>query len=354
MNELDFSKKISEWYLSHLRDLPWRKTSDPYLIWVSEVMLQQTQVVTVIDYYQRFIEKYPDVFKLSQASEDEVFKVWEGLGYYRRARQLMNCAQIIVKDHKGLFPNDLSALKKLPGIGPYTAGAIHSIAFNQPSPAVDGNVMRVFSRFLALSWDISEVKNRKKFEATVIQWMKGEPSVFNQALMELGATVCKPKNPLCEKCPVSEGCIAFNEKDPLDFPVNSKKTLQIKQKMGMIILSDGEEFLIMKRPNHGLMANLWGFLTFCLDDVSKDNKHAFLEEKVKEDLGLDVVIFNEKKGEKHVFTHRIWEVSLFEARLRNPADKWTEIAFPKIKWVKKEELEAYPFATAFKKNFKWI
>lgn len=229
-----FQRDLIDWYEREKRDLPWRKSQDPYRVWVSEIMLQQTRVDTVIPYYQRFMEKFPTIEALANADEDDVLKAWEGLGYYSRARNLQAAVREVHESYNGVVPDNPKELGKLKGIGPYTKGAILSIAYNIPEPAVDGNVMRVLSRILSIWDDIAKPKTRKVFEEAVYYLISKEnPSSFNQALMELGAMVCTPTSPSCLLCPVREHCAAFSEGVQAELPVKTKAKANKKVQMGL-------------------------------------------------------------------------------------------------------------------------
>ncbi|TCK98499.1 A/G-specific DNA-adenine glycosylase [Natranaerovirga hydrolytica] len=346
-----FYTNLIQWYKKVQRQLPWRESYQPYTVWLSEIMLQQTQVITVVDYYKRFLKAYPTIFDLSSADEDDIFKLWEGLGYYSRARNLIRCAKLIVEDYNGDFPKNKKELMKLPGIGPYTAGAILSIAYNQKEPAVDGNVMRVISRYRALNVNISEVKNKKIFEEEVQGLMGGEPRDFNQGLMELGATVCTPKNAKCTQCPVQEGCHAFANQTVYQYPVKLKKIKKQTKEMAVIILEVDQTLFITKRPNTGLMSNLWGFPV-----TERINLHSYvdIEAYMEEAFGLKVNVNQVEEGAKHIFTHLIWHMKLYKCTLKESSQAFKKIDYPEILWVNRSELENYAFPTAFKKVFKLI
>ena len=218
-----FRDSLLSWYRREKRDLPWRKTSNPYYIWVSEVMLQQTRVDTVIPYYERFITKYPTMDDLANAEENELLKMWEGLGYYSRARNLQSGVREVVESYGGKIPNNRKEISKLKGVGPYTAGAVLSIAYGIPEHAVDGNVMRVISRLLLVEDDIALPKSKKIFENIIMDLIDpNDPSSFNQGLMELGATICTPR-PKCLLCPVRDYCSAFHEGRQEELPLNQEK-----------------------------------------------------------------------------------------------------------------------------------
>lgn len=257
-----FSRELLSWYLANRRDLPWRQNRDPYRVWVSEIMLQQTRVDTVIPFYERFMEKFPTAAALAEAPEAEVLKCWEGLGYYSRARNLQAGAREVVSLHGGVVPDDKEAVAALRGVGPYTTGAIMSIAFNRPEPAVDGNVMRVLSRYFCLEDDIAKPATRvgiEKLAASLIP--EGAAGDFNQALMELGALVCTPKSPGCLACPVLQHCEGRMAGKEHILPIKTKaKPPRPETRLAAIITGSGEHagrILVRQRPESGLLAQMW-------------------------------------------------------------------------------------------------
>ncbi|GGF94438.1 adenine DNA glycosylase [Paenibacillus albidus] len=257
-----FSRHLLEWYHGQKRDLPWRRHRNPYYIWISEIMLQQTRVDTVIPYFNRFIERFPTVESLADAPEEDVLKCWEGLGYYSRARNLQHAARQVKEQYGGQVPNDREAVFSLKGVGPYTAGAILSIAFNRPEPAVDGNVMRVLSRYFLLEDDIAKGPTRIKMERLAAELIpEGEASHFNQALMELGALVCTPKSPRCLPCPVMEHCSARLAGRETSLPVKTKaKPPRPEERLAALVEGRGAHagrVLIRQRPASGLLARMW-------------------------------------------------------------------------------------------------
>lgn len=269
---------LLEWYDGVKRDLPWRHDITPYKVWISEIMLQQTQVVTVLPYYHRFMERFPTVESLANANEEEVFKYWEGLGYYSRARNLIKCARIVATEYRGEFPNRAAALEKLPGIGPYTSAAIASIAFNECIAAVDGNVFRVLSRIYENDLAVNQPKNVMIFRNQANELMKelmqhheSRPvGDFNQAMMELGATVCTPTQPRCELCPFRVTCRANLHQTTKDYPVKIKKAKKIEQRVAMIVMLHQNQVLLMRKNDLGLLSDLWGFPAFDLDEYRKE------------------------------------------------------------------------------------
>ncbi|KGR73604.1 A/G-specific adenine glycosylase [Ureibacillus manganicus] len=308
----EFSINLVEWYHNEKRDLPWRRTNDPYKIWVSEVMLQQTRVDTVIPYYNRFLEKYPTLQSLAYAPQEELLKMWEGLGYYSRARNLQSGVREVVEKYNAQVPTNRHDISKLKGVGPYTAGAILSIAFNKPEHAVDGNVMRVLSRVLHIKEDIALSKTKKIFEEAVTELIdQNDPGAFNQGLMDLGAQICTPTSPKCLLCPVREYCIAFEEGHPEELPIKSKKTKSKTIQYDVFIVKNYEgKYLLEKRPDEGLLASMWQFPmiekttkgpscnTF---EVLKTN----YEVPFKDDIGEQLLKF------KHIFSHLTWEMECY-------------------------------------------
>ncbi|MBU6429270.1 MAG: A/G-specific adenine glycosylase [Cyanobacteria bacterium REEB65] len=254
------SSKLLAWFDAHKRPMPWRETRDPYAILVSEVMLQQTQVATVTSYWERFMKRFPTIQALAEAPLDDLHKAWEGLGYYSRARNLQHAAQQIVDRHGGVVPGDLAALRALSGVGPYTAGAVASIAFGLPEPAVDGNVIRVLARFYWLTEDVTQPAIRSQIE-TLARSMQcsHRPGDFNQSLMELGATVCTPRSPGCDGCPLVQECRAAAAGDPASLPVKRKKAAPPFADLAVAVCLQGDRVLLARRPPKGLLAGMLGF-----------------------------------------------------------------------------------------------
>lgn len=326
----EFQQIFLAWYHKEKRNLPWRRTNDPYGIWISEIMLQQTRVDTVIGYYYRFMELFPTIEALAQADDQKLLKAWEGLGYYSRARNLKIAAQQIMTEYDGKMPTELADIRLLKGIGPYTAGAIASIAFQLPEPAIDGNVMRVVSRLFCIEEDIAKASSRKIFDEAMRKIIaKEEPGEFNQALMDLGSSICTPTSPDCPNCPIKNYCMAFQENQQTDFPIKTKK---LKPKDVYYVagaIEHDQRFLLIKRPESGLLANMWHFP---LQEVSQKKYQELKQtwEKEAMQLTLDQVaedtepqIFSnwpvvwQKRhlGEViHIFSHLKWHVLLFYGR----------------------------------------
>ncbi|HEX7022826.1 MAG TPA: A/G-specific adenine glycosylase [Trueperaceae bacterium] len=250
------TSRLLSWFRASARDLPWRVRREPYRIWVSEVMLQQTRVAAVVPYFQRWMARFPDVARLAEASQDEVLKLWEGLGYYRRARMLHRAAQVVVGEHGGELPRTYRELLALPGIGPYTAAAVASLAFGEPVLAVDGNVRRVAARLFALPGKVTDAMVRERLGPHLPRFDAG---AFNEALMELGATVCSPSSPNCRACPLAGNCLAFRSGRVGDFPqAAAKKELPHLERLALLQVC-GDRLWLERRPDEGLLGGLWGF-----------------------------------------------------------------------------------------------
>jgi len=325
---------------------PWRGEADPYCIWISEVMLQQTQVATVVDYYRRWLEHFPNVQSLAQANLDEVLKVWEGLGYYTRARNLHRAAQVIVSDYNGEFPQQYNTIKTLPGVGEYTASALSSIAFNQAVPVVDGNVLRVYSRLLCLVDDIRNPKTKLLARAGLQKLIpQDRPGDFNQALMDLGRNVCQPRQPQCHVCPVQELCCAYNRNRTGDFPVKSKaKATPTFQIVVGIIYKDGM-VLIQRRPPKGLLGGLWEFPGGKIE-AGETPENALIRE-IREETGLEVEIGSQLTQLKHAYTHFKINLTCFVCEYQSGTAR--PKASTALRWVKPGELTKFAFPKANQK-----
>jgi A/G-specific adenine glycosylase len=308
-------RALLAWFARHKRDLPWRRTRDPYAIWLSETMLQQTRVDTVIPYYERFLARFPSVFALADAEPDEVAQLWSGLGYYSRARNLHAAARVIARDHGGELPRDVEVLRELPGIGRYTAGAVASIAFDRPAPIVDGNVARVLARLLDLRDDVSSPAVQKRLWEEAGSLADGpKPGELNQALMELGALICTPRAPKCLLCPLREECRAHAAGDPEALPVK-KRAAAPKPIAGVAgVITRGEKLLAVRRPPEGLLGGLWDLPG---DELGADESpHAALERAVREKLGLALAGLAKLGALKHQFTHRTLALQVFRAEAK--------------------------------------
>lgn len=335
------------WFETNQRPMPWRERRDPYAIWVSEIMLQQTQVATVIPYYERFMERFPTVATLAEAPQDELLKHWEGLGYYSRARNLHKAAQQIASTEGGVFPGDFERIRALPGIGDYTAGAISAIAFNQPRPAVDGNVLRVLARWFALEDDVTRAQTRRRFADLAVRLIpSGEASRFNQALMEFGATVCTPARPRCAACPLRADCAALAEGQVGMLPVKTRKPppKDVTYAVAVIESSDGR-LLIVRRPSDGLLGGLWEFPT--LEVSGHEEAEAALSQTSLERFGMRLTSLVGLIAVPHAFTHLR---AVFLAYKAQPAPGFglpTEDG--DLRWVKPDEFERFAFPLAHNK-----
>lgn len=258
---MDFNKILTNWYSINKRDLPWRKTQDPYYIWLSEIILQQTQVKQGLPYYKAFVEKFPSIFDLANASEDSVLKLWQGLGYYSRARNLHHSAKIVVEDFAGVFPVDYKDLIKLKGVGDYTASAISSICVDAPNAVVDGNVYRVLSRYFGIHTPINSTQGIKEFKIVAQKLLpKRNIGDYNQAIMEFGARQCKPKNPDCNVCPLNTSCIALQKKQIDKLPFKLKKTKIRKRYFNYLVVISGDQKVVLEqRKGKGIWQNLYQF-----------------------------------------------------------------------------------------------
>ena len=342
-----FQNDLIQWFRQEKRDLPWRQDQDPYKVWVSEIMLQQTKVDTVIPYFNNFIKKFPTMRDLATANEQEVLKAWEGLGYYSRARNLQSAVQEVVATYHSKVPDNPKELSSLKGVGPYTTGAILSIAYDIPEPAVDGNVMRVLSRILLIDVDITKQSARKLFEKCVKALISEDnPSDFNQGLMELGALVCTPKSPSCMLCPVQSHCRAFRLGAQEQLPIKTKAKKQKELQYYAFLLKDNQgNFLIEQRPDTGLLANLWQFPM-----VEKNNQTSEqLEQFYADEYGLQVKLNATIDSIKHVFSHVIWQLTVVEGEILNdfPSNEKSVL-------VSNEELAEYPLPVSHQKIVKHI
>lgn len=287
---------LCDWFDENMRPLPWRKNREPYPIWVSEVMLQQTRVETVIGYFERFMVRFPTVQSLAAARRDEVFKLWEGLGYYRRAEYLLKGAQYVVAQLGGVFPRSARELERIPGIGAYTAGAIASMAFGERVAAVDGNVLRVTARLAAYHDPVDLPGTRAKAgEISLAMMPEGRAWSHTQAMMELGACICLPKHPRCNLCPVQDACRAFDMGLEQTLPVKGARKKQLEVQRDVYMITDGRRILLRRRPDEGLLRGMWEF------PGEEEAERGFL-------AGFTVRRRERAVSARHVFTHRIWQM----------------------------------------------
>jgi A/G-specific adenine glycosylase len=327
--------KLIRWFEKNKRDLPWRKTQDPYAIWVSEIMLQQTQVATVIPYYQKFLKSFPTIHHLAKSDLSKVLKVWEGMGYYSRARNLHRSSQMVLNHFHGRIPNTLKDLLSLPGIGRSTAGAILSFAFHKEAPILDGNAKRVLSRLFAVSSNLMRGETERllwKISESMIP--KGFSSPFNQALMDLGAMVCTPKEPDCDRCPLHRFCIGRASGEPERFPTKRlKRSVPHVESVSAVIKKDGK-VLLYRRPPAGLLGGLWEFPNWRIE--GKQRSRSRLRNSVKKETGLNVNV-NESIGPFHQ-TYSHFKLTLYVFRCQHLDGKGTG------KWVPMRKLHLLPMS----------
>ncbi|MCR9181762.1 MAG: A/G-specific adenine glycosylase [Flavobacteriaceae bacterium] len=310
---MSFTSKLIDWYQSNKRELPWRARKDPYAIWLSEIILQQTRIEQGLKYYEAFIETYPTVFDLAKAEEEDVLKLWQGLGYYSRARNLHHTAISIVETHKGIFPENHSGLMKLKGIGDYTASAISSICYNEPQAVVDGNVYRVLSRVFGIFTPINSSQGAKEFKTLAQKLIDTkQPGEFNQALMEFGATHCKPQNPGCEHCVFSSTCVALKKEFVMQLPVKTGKTKVRKRYFNYLVLvSDDEKTILEKRTEKGIWKNLY---QFPLIEKENSSKITFEEvEKCFPEIEIDSVTVHNEIPLTHKLSHQHLQIQFWVA-----------------------------------------
>jgi A/G-specific adenine glycosylase len=308
--------RLLDWYDAHKRDLPWRHTRDPYSIWISETMLQQTRVDTVIPYYHRFLELFPDVGSLASADLEDVYGVWTGLGYYSRARNLHAAARTVIEDHGGELPSDAEGLQGLKGIGRYTAGAVASIAFDRPEPVVDGNVVRVLSRLFGVRDDVGAKGVMESFWTLATGLARGtRPGDLNQALMELGATTCTPRGPLCLTCPLQRSCDARSVGDAEDLPKKARKPKAKRVEAVAAWLERRGKVLAVRRPEGGLLGGMWELPGGDVGDAEKrDGAETCLRRRIDERLGLEIGHVEHIGEIEHLFTHRRLRLQVFRCQ----------------------------------------
>lgn len=328
----DFTRIVAPllcWYDAERRILPWREDPTPYHVWISEIMLQQTRVEAVIDYYNRFLKRFPDVTTLALADMDEVLSYWQGLGYYRRCEMLHRAAKEIVSSYGGEIPGDFKLLLALPGIGRYTAAAVMSIGFGRPYAAVDGNVLRVMMRLTDCDDCIDENSTKKRVEKELTAVMPHDrTSAFTQALMDLGATICLPNGePKCSICPLMEFCLGRFRSDML--PVRKTKKPRSREERTVLVLCCGDEIALRKRPEKGLLAKMWEF---------PNELGTFTVEEVKRRYNGDVTSLGRAK---HIFSHIEWHMTGYRVEVKE------KLCDPSLIWVKKEEMADYAIPSAF-------
>ncbi|MGD9084419.1 MAG: A/G-specific adenine glycosylase [Desulfobacterales bacterium] len=341
-------KRLMKWYRVNQRDLPWRRSNNPYHIWVSEVMLQQTQVNTVLSYYRSFIKAFPSVKRLAAADSQSVLKIWEGMGYYARARNLHRAARAVMQEYGGKIPNSWTAFHGLPGVGDYIAAAVLSIAFDQPYAVVDGNVKRVLARLHKISAPVNQPQSNSTFKAAADKLLDvHRPGTFNQAIMELGALVCKPRNPSCDVCPLNKRCQAYQTQQVTDFPKRKKRAATPQYHIAVGVVFKNNRVLITQRKSEGLLGGLWEFPGGKIRDG--ESAEAACIREIKEEANLAVEIDHHLTQVKHAYTHFKIIMEVFCCKyvsgrvyLRGP------VAF---RWIRIDEYQKFPFPRA---NHKFI
>lgn len=335
-------RQLLAWYRRNQRSLPWRETNDPFRIWISEIMLQQTQVYTVIPYYHRFLKAFPTVSSLACAPLQKVLKVWENLGYYSRAGNIHAAARMIVEKFGGQIPDNWEEIQKLPGIGQYTAGAILSIAYGQAIPAVDGNVRRILCRLFAIRKPVDDTRKQKQLQKLAASLIPAKhPGDFNQALMDLGATICKAKNPDCSRCPVADLCQARLHDLQNVLPITRKApAIPHRQATAAVIRNSKGMLLVVQRPTTGLLASLWklpgGFIK--ADEALEKN----LRHSVKEELGISIRTGKYLASVNHAYTHFRITLQAYECRLLKGTPK--PIGCQNWRWASLNDLKKLPLS----------
>lgn len=347
--KIDISS-FRKWFLKNKRSFPWRENPTPYRVWISEIMLQQTRAAAVIPYFNKWMEKFPDVFALAKATEEEVIKTWEGLGYYSRARNIHKAAKLFVERYDGSLPADKEKLLEIKGLGEYTVGAILNFAFNQRVPAVDGNVLRVLSRQFLFTEDITKVSSQKKIrEMTESILPKRKPWEISEALIELGAVICKPKNPECEKCPISLSCLAKKKNKVLELPVKTKKTKTIDIHRMVALISYKDTYIVQKVVEGKVMQGLWEFpyLEFAEKKISHNNLIQWVEDKLLKDITIKD--FSPLPVVKHTFTK--YRATLYPVLIELKNSPRNKLKNKSLQHLKLEEVAELPFSSGHRKIY---
>ena len=335
--------RLLRWYEKHRRRLPWRDDSRPYYVWLSEVMLQQTQVDTVTPYFERFVRAFPDINTLAAADQQAVLKLWEGLGYYSRARNLHRTARTLVERHGGELPDDAEALSELPGFGPYTTAAVGSIAFGHPAPAIDANVLRVFCRFWGIDTDVRHPALRKELQARLAPFIaSATPSTFNQAMMELGALVCRPRSPHCQACPLQRDCVAFHTNRTAQLPTRGpRRPVPLYAIVVGVVWKDGTLLLARRRQNQ-MLGGLWVFPGGKLRDA--ETPAETLRREIRTETGLCVDVGHPYCRVEHGYTHFRITLTAFRCEWRSGEPK--PLGSDEVRWVRLKDIGAYPLPKA--------
>jgi A/G-specific adenine glycosylase len=334
-----FRSRLLAWYRKNRREMPWRETRDPYRILLSEFMLQQTQVDTVVPYYHRFCERFPDVHALADAPGEEVLRLWEGLGYYARARNLHRAAASISRDCGGRVPDSYDELRALPGFGPYTTAAVLSIAYDRPHAVVDGNVIRVLSRWLGIEDDVTETRTKRRIQSAADQLLdESAPGDYNQALMELGATVCTPKSPVCGACPVARSCVARREASVDRIPRKASAKARPHHVIAAAVILHGGAVLLGRRPDHGLLGGLWELPG---DGVGpRERLSDACTRGVRQKTGVDISITRRFNTLRHAFSH--FEITLHTFIAEPRTTRLAPSGYQDAAWVPLSDADSYP------------
>ena len=341
-----FREALLIWYDKNQRKLPWRETKNPFFIWVSEVMLQQTQVKQALDYYEKFITKFPNIHCLAAADLQDVLKAWEGMGYYARARNLHKASQFIVNEMNGAIPEDFSIFRRLPGAGDYITAAVLSLAFDKPHPVVDGNVKRVLSRLFRIDAPANTSSANKIYRAKAdLLFDQNEPGLFNQAMMELGAIICRPKNARCNVCPVASFCLAFEANDQENFPKRIRSRETPEYHISVAVIFNNERILITRRQSDGLLGGLWEFPGGRRQEGEAADVACI--RNIKEKVNLNISSLNFLTQVNHAYSHFKIKVDVFcclvksgTVVLSGPAD---------YRWILLGEIDQFPFHAAHHK-----
>lgn len=341
----EWAQRLCDWYEHNHRRLPWRESPSPYRVWVSEIMLQQTRVATVVPYFERFLSRFPTIADLATANQESVLKAWEGLGYYARARNLHRAARMVVREFDGELPSDNCELRKLPGLGAYAAAAVASIAFGRAVPAVDGNVLRVVARFQGLDQDVRSARVRREAAGWVSAAMAVcPPATVTQAVMELGALICVPRTPLCSQCPIASFCAALRWERTHQLPVRTPRRTVPHLTVAVAVIPRNRRFLIARRPEEAMLGGLWEF------PGGKQEPGESLEQtvvrEVREETGLDVAVQRLLGTVQHAYSHFRVTLSVFRCLPRDGQQPRTSAANTDLAWVTLEEIAAYPIPKA--------
>lgn len=338
-----FAERLLDWFAVHRRDLPWRRTSDPYRIWVSEVMLQQTRAATVVPYYERFTRRFPDLPSLADADMDDVLKAWEGLGYYRRARHLKGAAEAVIRDGGRELPTDYDAMLALPGVGLYTAGAVLSLAHGQPRPILDGNVRRVLSRVWAIDTDPrAAATDRWLWEAAEALLPVDRAGAFNEAMMELGATVCTPRKPRCGACPLAELCDGYTGGAPTDYPVRPPRKSIPHVDVTAGVIRRGSRILITQRRPEAMLGGLWEFPGGKLEPG--ETLEECLIREIREELDIAIRIERPFLAVAHAYSH--FRITLHTFLCRHSRGRVKDLGCSAHRWVTVDQLDDFAFPKA--------